>query len=59
MLKFAVFACFLVILCSAIVRDYKEASPIDANSDWDLVFVQQLWRHGDRSPITQVRLSKL
>jgi hypothetical protein len=54
MIAFAVLTCLLLISCSAVEREFKEAVAIDAIADWELVFVQQLWRHGDRSPINSV-----
>ncbi|KAI6183298.1 Acid phosphatase [Aphelenchoides bicaudatus] len=50
---FAVLACLLISTCSAEYeeREFIEAEPVEADSDWKLVFIQALWRHGDRSPI--------
>ncbi|KAI6184726.1 Acid phosphatase [Aphelenchoides bicaudatus] len=35
-------------------RYAKPATPIDDDPEWNLVFTQTLWRHGDRSPVFQI-----
>ncbi|KAI6222796.1 Acid phosphatase [Aphelenchoides besseyi] len=50
-LKLFVFL-FSFVSCRRLrVDELKPAKPLDSNADGDLVFVQPLWRHGDRSPL--------